>query len=119
VDGAHFAVREQFDVAGLDGLAHELHGVRVGAEALAAVDDDEPLGRVLEVEHPVDGGIAAADDEHALAGVACGILDVVLDALAEQVVVAGTLEHARREGALAAGDEHGPGRVPAASVVTM
>src|SRR5690606_27620115 len=107
VDAAHFAEREQLDLAFGDGLLHQLHRVRVCAEPVASMDDDETRRGVLEIEHPVDCGIAAADNEYALAGVACGIPDVVLDALAEQLVVAGALEYARRERALAACNEHG------------
>src|SRR5690606_39586206 len=41
VDLAHLLVREQLDLSGLDGRAQLPHGVGVGSEAFAAVDEDE------------------------------------------------------------------------------
>ena len=52
---------------GGDEGAHLLDGVRRGAEGVAAVQQRQAFGERLQVHRPVEGGIAAADDEDALA----------------------------------------------------
>ena len=77
----------------------------VRAEALAAVDERDLARGVEQVERPVAGGVAAADDDHLLARELRLLADQVVGALAlpRRHVVAGQL--LRLEGAVAAGDD--------------
>ncbi len=48
-------------------LLHLVDRRRVGAEAVAPVNQHDGLGDALQVDRPVEGGVAAADEEDALA----------------------------------------------------
>ena len=79
----------------------------VGAEAVAAMHERHALGGVEQVDDPVAGAVAAADDDHALAlELALGADEVVrAAALPGGHVVVGQL--LGLEGAVPAGDDHG------------
>jgi hypothetical protein len=89
----------------------------MGAEALAAMAERHRLGGVHEVDDPVADRVAAADDEHPLAGELRLRADEVLRAAAlpRRHVIARQLLGLKR--AVPAGDDHRPaaqlGAVPA------
>src|ERR1039458_3890575 len=56
----------QGDIAAVGGLEHLAHGQLVGAEALPAMNEAHLAGGVKQVDHPVTGGVAAADDQYPL-----------------------------------------------------
>ena len=86
---------------------HDLvDGQLVRAKALAAMTQRDRLGGVQEVDDPVAGRVAAADDQHALAGELGLRADEVVHAAAlprRQVIARQLLG---LEGAVAAGDDH-------------
>src|SRR5690606_35296723 len=96
MDLTHLAVREQLDLPACDALVQLAHRLGVRAEPFPSMDQDEPARAAAQVEHPVDGAVAAAHDEYALALVRRGVLHVVRDTATEQLAVARALEHAWR-----------------------
>src|SRR5690606_23241385 len=106
MDLTHLAVREQLDLPARDALVQLAHRLGVRPEPFPSMDQDEPARAAAQVEHPVDGAVAAAHDEYALALVRRGVLHVVRDTATEQLAVARALEHAWRERALPSCDQH-------------
>src|SRR5690606_41081133 len=97
VDLPHLTVRVELDLPLLHRFPEQRHGVRVRAEALAPVDQDEALHTILEVERSVHRRVAAADDEDAFPVVLRRVLDVIAHPTPEEPVVARALERPRRE----------------------
>src|SRR5205807_8127479 len=76
------------------------------AEAVTAVDQvDGRLGRVLQVHGPVEGRVAAADDDAAAAEEIGLALDEVLQAAPHPLVEAVDGQRAGLEGTVAGGDD--------------
>src|SRR5690606_26752735 len=88
------------------GLLHGGDAGLVGPELVTAVNQLDAAGPVLEVEAPVDGGVATTDDEDFLVAERTLVLDEVEDALALELVDAGAVELVGGEGADAGGDQH-------------
>src|SRR5581483_2014686 len=74
-------------------------------ELIAAVDQRDALGPVLQVEAPVDCGVATADDEQPLATQRAFVLEEIVDALALVFSDAGPVQAVRGEGADARRDD--------------
>ena len=81
--------------------AHLVHAVRRGAETVAVVDKRDLFGDRLEVQCPVEGGVAAAGDDEVLA--------------AEGVHLADRVEHGLAFISLDAGDGRALGREASAA----
>src|SRR5690606_39427495 len=97
VDHPHLTWRVEHDLPLRHRFPEQRHGLRVRAEALAPVDQDEALHTILEVERPVHRRVAAADDEDAFPVVLRRVLDVIAHPTPEEPVVARALERPRRE----------------------
>ena len=82
VDIAHFLVRQHFDLATFHRFTQQFHRVRVRAEPVAAVNQNQALGFSLEIQHPVDSRIATTHNQHLFAVVFGRILDVICHTLA-------------------------------------
>ena len=87
---------------------------RVRPEVLAPVHEGDRGGQAVERERPVDGAVAAADDDDVLPGVGGELLDDVGQAAALPLRAAG--QRAGGEGADPAGDDDGAGADPGALV---
>ena len=92
------------------GGQHVLDGALVGAERVAPVHQGDRAGDALEVQCPVERTVAAADDDHVLAGVRLEARDEELHAAADPVLTG--RQRARAELADACGDEDGARRAP-------
>ena len=77
-----------------------------GAEFRPAVDDHDLRRHLGQRQRPVDRGIAAAGDDHALAAEILAPLDEVEDALALVFLDAGERRAVGAERADAGGDDH-------------
>jgi hypothetical protein len=84
-----------------------LDGVLVRPEPVATVDQRDRRRDALEVERPVDGRVAATDDEHVLVAHRLELADEVDEAPSLERVRVG--QRPRRERADPAGDDHGLG----------
>ena len=96
---------------------HLVDGALVGAERVAAVDQGDRLGDRLEVQRPVERAVAAADDDHVLAGVRREARHEELHA-APDPAVAGR-QRPRAELADAGGDDQQRRRVIRGAVVEV
>ena len=85
----------------------------VGAEHISAVNDAQALGDGGEMERPVNGGVAAADDDDIFALILVQPAHNILNAGAFQFVDAGAGEARRPQRADARGDDNRFGEVPA------
>src|SRR6185436_19813522 len=83
-----------------------LDGLLVGPE-LGAMDQGDLLGDGFEGDRPVDGRIAAADDDDLLVPEVFDPLGEVVDALAFQIADARCLDPLRLEGADPGADDDG------------
>ena len=117
-DGLQLAVRalqavelvghDEVDLAGLGQRLQPGLALGRGAELVAAMDHRDALGDLGQRQRPVDGGVAAAGDHHALAAEIFAVGDVIEDALAFIGLDAGQRRPVGTEGADAGGDDHGP-----------
>src|SRR6478672_8027759 len=87
--------------------AHLLDRAGVGAERVAPVHQGHRPGDRLEVERPVEGAVAAADDHHVLAGVRREARHEELEATTEPAVAG--RQRPRAELADPGGDQDRPG----------
>ncbi len=90
-------------------LAHPRHRRRRGAELGAAMHVDETGGLTAEVEHPVERGVAAAEDHQPLAVKARGVAHPIMQLPALDRVRARHRQPLRLERSETAGDHHGAG----------
>ncbi len=82
-----------------------------GAEAVAAVDDRDLLRPVLEVERPVNGRVAAADDQDTLVAEPPLVLDEVVDAVVHVLLDARPAQPVRLERTDAGREDHRSGEM--------
>src|SRR5687767_1131135 len=94
---------------GRNQLAHPGHRRRRGAELGAAMDVNETRGLAAEVEYPVEGGVAAAEDDEPLAVKSRGIAHTVVQLPAFEQICTHDGEFLRLERAEAGRDYHGTG----------
>ena len=99
---------DEVDLAGLDQRLQPGLALGRGAELVAAMDHRDALGDLGQRQRPVDGGVAAARDHHALAAETFAMRDVIEDALAFIGLDAGQRRPVGTEGADAGGDDHRP-----------
>jgi hypothetical protein len=97
---------DEVDLAGPDQRLELGLALGGGAELVAAMDHRDALGDLGQGQRPVDGGVAAAGNHHALAAETFAMRDVIKDALAFVGLDAGERWPVGTEGADAGGDNH-------------
>ena len=107
VDRLHLPERPQLAPALPAQLLHLIDRRRVRAEPVAPVDQHDRLGDALQVDRPVEGRVAAADEEHPLALELLRVEHLEVEPLLLESVLALDAELPGLEGADAGRDDDG------------